>query len=163
MKNMDRPLIAIVVAIAVLLVVAMIVVLSEPPPDYLPEGEPQAAAYNYLLALFQGDFERAYGYLSPDLPGYPETLDEFIHKIRRNPWQFGLDQDVSFSVEEVYALDSLTYVTIQEARFSSSDVLSPSYYTRSFEIVLVSELGEWHILEANRYFAYCWMNENGCD
>lgn len=163
MKNLDRPLIAIVVVIGILLVVTVVVVLSEPPPEYMPEGEPEAAAYNYLLALFQGDFERAYGYLSPDLPGYPETFDDFIVVIRRYPYQFGLDRDVSFSVEEVYALEAMTYVTIQETRFSSSDVLSPSYSTRSFEFVLVSEQGEWQIIEGSRYFAYCWMNVNGCD
>jgi hypothetical protein len=163
MKNMDRPLIAIVIAIALLLVVAVVVVLSEPPAEYMPEGEPEATAHNYLLALFQGEFDRAYGYLSPDLPGYPETLDEFIHEIRRNPYRFGLDRDVSFVVEEVYESGSMTYVTIEETLFSSSDVLSPSYYSRSFEFVLVSEQGEWRILEADRYFAYCWINESGCD
>ena len=163
MKNMDRPLIAIVVAIAALLVVAIVVVLSEPPPEYMLDGEPQATAYNYLLALFQEDFERAYGYLSPNLPGYPESLDDFIHDVRRYSYQFDLDRDVSFSVEEVYETGSLTYVTVEETRFSSSDVLSPSYYTRSFEFDLVSEQGQWHILDADRYFSRCWRDANLCN
>jgi hypothetical protein len=156
MKNIDRPLIAIVVAIVVLLVVAVIVVLSEPPPEYMPEGEPQAAAYNYLLALIKGDFEKAYGYLSPALLGYPDNLDDFIHEIRRNPYRFGLDRDITFSVEDVFPLGLVAYVTIQETRFSSSDVLSPSYNTRSFEFEVSSEQGEWHIQDADRYFSRCW-------
>lgn len=163
MKNMDRPLIAIVAAIVILLIVAVVVVLSEPPPEYMPEGEPEGVGYNYLLALILGDFERAYGYLSPEIPGYPDTLDEFIRIVRRYPWQFGLDGDVSFSVEEVYTLGSFTYVTIQETWFTSGDVLSPSYHTSSFDIELTEEQGVWLIRNAERYFAYCWSHENGCN
>lgn len=163
MKNMDRPLIVIVAVIAILVVVAVIVVLAEPSPEYLPEGEAQATAYNYLLALFQGDFERAYGYISPNLQGYPGSLDEFIQDIRRYPYQFGLDRDISFSVQEVYTTGLTTYVTIDETRFSSGDVLSPSYYTRSFEIDLRSEQGQWYIVDADRYFSRCWRDASICN
>ena len=163
MRNMDRPLIAIVVAIVILLIVAIIVVLAEPKSEYMPEGEPQATAYNYLLALFNSEFERAYAYLSPDLAGYPETVDAFILDVRRNSYQFGLNRDVSFSVEDVFSQGSIAYVTIQETRFSSGDILSPSYNTRSFEFEIVSDQGEWYIQDGDRYFSRCWRDADLCN
>lgn len=163
MKSMDKPLVAIVVAIGILVVGAIIVVLIQPTPDYMPEGEPQACVYNYLLSIVQGEYERSYTYLSPNIPGYPQTFDDFVDDVRHHSYQFRLDRDVSFDVQSVYTSGRITYVVIQETRFNSGDVLSPSYSRRSVEFEVVNEGGEWRIIDAEGYFAYCWRFDEGCN
>lgn len=71
MLRQDRFLLAILVGLAVLAVVAIVAVVIAPPEaTYLEESTPAAVVHNYVLALQNGDLDRAYNYLA-DLPGKP--------------------------------------------------------------------------------------------
>jgi hypothetical protein len=74
MKSTDKFLIGIVVGIVLLVVAAFVITLARPEPTYQVEGTPESVAHNYLLALQKEDYQRAYGYLSPTLKGYPVRL-----------------------------------------------------------------------------------------
>lgn len=63
MKN-DRFLVVIISFIGLLVVLAVILYfVRQEPQDYGPEDSPQGVVRNYVLALQDGDYQRAYGYL----------------------------------------------------------------------------------------------------
>jgi len=77
MKNTDKFLVGIVVGVVVLVATAFAVALLRPKPTYQLEDTPKGVAHNYLLALQQEDYKRAYGYLSPTIEGYPTSAEAF--------------------------------------------------------------------------------------
>ncbi len=63
MKN-DRFLVVILGFIGLFMVLAVVLYLvRQEPQDYGPDDSPQGVVRNYVLALQQGDYSRAYGYL----------------------------------------------------------------------------------------------------
>ena len=77
----DRFLTGILVGIAVLVVIALIVFfLRQNSQSYISEDAPEGVVHNYVLAVLNGDYEKAYGYLA-DLdkkPTYEQFRDAFI-------------------------------------------------------------------------------------
>ena len=123
---------------------------------------PEGIAHNYLFALEKGDYPRAYSYLSPGVKGYPEDSDEFIISIEDNSIQFDLDSITSLQFESVFSGEETAIINIKETTFSEGGIFGSSEYTRSFEMNLDLENGEWKITESDRYFAWCWGMEVGC-
>jgi hypothetical protein len=77
----DRFLTGILVGIAVLVVVALAVFfIRKDSQSYISENTPEGAVHNYVLAVLNGDYEKAYGYLADldDKPTYEEFRDAFI-------------------------------------------------------------------------------------
>ncbi len=97
-QGTDRYLFGIAAGVVLLLVVAVAVVLLRPEPTYQADDSPEDVAHNYLLALIKADYERAYGYLSPTLDGYPESVAKFTQDIE---WSASLaaDQEPALAVE----------------------------------------------------------------
>src|SRR3990172_9629643 len=93
MKNSDRILFAIVAGVIVLVVVAFVVAFTRPEPTYQSEDSPEGITHNYLLALQQKDYERAYRYLSPELPHYPPDIDKFMADVQSQDYNFRFDQN----------------------------------------------------------------------
>jgi hypothetical protein len=63
MKN-DRFLIVILGCISLFVVLALVLFLvRKQPQGYGPEDSPEGVVNNYVLALQEGDYQRAYGYL----------------------------------------------------------------------------------------------------
>ena len=87
-KSSNRLLIAIVIGAVVLVGIAIGVTLLQPEPDYLTDDTPEGVAHNYLLALDKGEYQQAYSYLSPTLPGYPIDLESFTENVEDNPYRF---------------------------------------------------------------------------
>lgn len=72
----DRFLIGILIGIGLLIVAALVVFFSRHQEvSYLPGGEPQDVVHNYVLAVMNKDYERAYEALA-DLTDKP-TFEEF--------------------------------------------------------------------------------------
>ena len=61
----DRGLLIILSVIAILIVVSLVLffIRQDDQQTYQPEHTPEGVVHNYVLALHQGDFQRAYGYL----------------------------------------------------------------------------------------------------
>jgi hypothetical protein len=136
MKSTDRFLIGIVVGIILLVVAAFVVTLTRPEPTYQAED----VAHNYLLALQEEDHQRAYGYLSPTLEGYPVSVERFAENVEDSRWRFRLDADTTLAVESVRVTGNRAVVDVRESRFH----------------------GEWKIVDSDYYFARCWKDSKGC-
>ena len=77
----DRFLIAILAAVGILVVAALLVFfLRQDSQAYGTEDTPQGVVRNYIIAIHQGDFERAYQALqdAPDKPSYQEFQQPFL-------------------------------------------------------------------------------------
>ena len=163
MKSPDKFLIGIIIAVVVLLAVVFGVILSRPAVEYQSEDTPTGVAHNYLLALQDEDYERAYGYLSPELSGYPESTIQFKRDVDRDRWRFRQGSSVSLTIQSSNLLgDDRAYIKVLETNFYSGDLFSSSQYTTDFEIFLVLENGQWKIMDSDYYFAFCWSRDDGC-
>jgi len=158
MKGKDRFLIAIVVGMVLLVAAVVLVVLNRRgQPAYKPDDSPEAAAYNYLLALRQKDYVRAYSYLSPTLAHYPADADQFAQDIRRDSWAFsGLEGEVSLAVEAVVAGVTQTTVEVRQTTYYEGGLFDSGEYSFVFDLILKVEGEGWRIVEAERYWYGCW-------
>jgi hypothetical protein len=162
MKANDRILIGIVIGIGVLIIAALVITLMKPEPAYMPDNTPEGVAHNYLLAIQQKDYERAYIYLSPTLPGYPRLASYFIKDIQVNSWNFRLNSSTTVSVDGSTTTGSRSIVTVRESSFSGGDLFGSSQSNKTFEMEMRQIKGEWKIENSNYYFAPCWNWDNGC-
>jgi len=166
MKKTDKILIGIVAGILLLVVIAFGVALSKPKPAYQADDTPEGVAFNYLFALQQEDYERAYGYLSPAILGYPRSLQAFKNDIRNRSWAFNRVRDASTTLEVEWAEISgeLADVKIQETRFYEGDLFSSGQSTSEFDMTLRQDAkGQWKIVGSGRYWLSCWNNLAGCN
>ena len=167
MKKTDKLLVGIVAGILLLVLVAFGVALTRPRPTYQAEDKPEGVAFNYLFALQQGDYERAYGYLSPTIKGYPRTVENFRDQIRDYSWNFsGLnDSSTTLEVDSVDVSGQRADVRIRETQFYEGDLFSSSEHSRIFDMTLRRDgNGKWQIVESDSYWVYCWSDTNryGC-
>jgi hypothetical protein len=163
MKTTDKVLIGIVAGIILLVIVALVVTLTRPEPTYQAEDTPEGVAHNYLLALQIEEYERAYGYLSPTLAGYPASAERFVEHIHDNAWRFRLNTDATLSVESSKITGDNATVYVQESRFWGGDLFDSGQSTYTFDMKLRLEEGQWKIIDSDNYFAWCWDREDGCD
>jgi hypothetical protein len=162
MKKTDLFLVGIVAGIVLLVVATLFVALRRPAPTYQPEDTPEGIAHNYLLALEKNDYDRAYGYLSPTLPGYPADSDKFVHSLNRNRWAFRFDEETTVSISGATITDNRAIVRATINRFYSGDLFGGGVSTSNFNLYLHEENGAWKITQADRYWANCWSQVNGC-
>jgi hypothetical protein len=163
MKKTDKLLIGIVAGILLLVLVAFGVALTRPKPTYQAEDKPEGVAFNYLFALQQGDYERAYGYLSATIRGYPRTVEKFRDQIRDYSWNFrGLENTTTLEVDSVDVSDKRADVKIRETQFYEGDLFSSSEHSRIFDMTLRQDTsGKWKIVESDSYWVHCWSNSQG--
>jgi hypothetical protein len=126
------------------------------------EDSPEGVAHNYLLALQKEDYQRAYGYLSPTLKGYPVSAERFAEDVEDSSWLFRLDTDTTLAVESAKVTANRAVVKVRESRFHGSRLFDSSQSTTIFEMKLQLEDGEWKIVDADYYFAWCWKHSEGC-
>lgn len=162
MKIKDRFLFSIVIGILLLVVVAFVVVLRRPAPVYQPEDSPEGIAHNYLLAIRQGDYDRAYGYLSPTLEGYPTSAAQFAADIEQQRWLFHLDEDVTLAVESTRINEQSATAVIHETTFYNNSPFGSNQYTNTFTISLVRNDEKWQIEKADSYWWECWQIKDRC-
>jgi hypothetical protein len=161
-KNTDKFLIGIVVAVLLLVVAALAVTRLRPEVTYQADDGPEGVAHNYLLALQRGEYERAYGYLSPTLEGYPASEGAFAASVLQARWAFRRDEDVTLVVESHVVAGDRAAVQVRESRFRSGGLFGTSSYTTRFEMSLQREDTGWKVIESEAYFAPCWKSERGC-
>jgi hypothetical protein len=165
MKNTDKILVAIVLGVVVLVGVAFAIALTRPKPAYQSDKTAEGVAHNYLLAIQQNDYERAYSYLSPTIPGYPSDLDKFIQDIERHSYYFKSGgESVSLEVLSSHVTGNRATVKVRKTVFHQGDLFNSSERTSTFDVSLhyPSKSGEWKITDSDMYWVYCWNSSNGC-
>ena len=164
MKKTDKILIGIVAGILLLVVVAFVVALAKPKPTYQAEDTPEGVAFNYLFALQQKDYERAYGYLSPTIKGYPRDAEAFADDIRNRSYTFSRldDSSTTLEVESATVTGTRADVRMRETRFYEGDLFNSNQYTYFFDMTLRQEKdGLWKIVDSDRYWFHCWSDPKG--
>ena len=163
-KHTDKYLIGIGVVSIVLVITSIFMVQSLPEPSYKDGVSPESVAHNYLLALHQDDYVRAYSYLSMQLDGYPKTADEFEDLVLNNSWDFRIDDNdnVQTEVIEVDIEDDRARVLVRETTFYSGGIFSDGYDLSTFRMTLRLDNEVWKIRSASQYWSNCLSDPSAC-
>ena len=142
----DRFLTGILIDIGVLVVIALVVFfLRQNSQSYISEAAPEGVVHNYVLAVLNGDYEKAYGYLA-DLdhkPTYEQFRDAFITGIV-NPNNAAVDIGNSEITDETASVEvSLIY--------NPSDPFSTGYRDVQ-RAILVQQGGAWKLSSMPGYY-----------
>jgi hypothetical protein len=165
MKNHDKFLLGIVVAVVILIIAAFTVTLTRPEAAYQPEDQPEGVAFNYLFALQQENYGRAFTYLSPDLTGRPRNSSEFMKNLNKSSWEMRRIQDgesVSLEVISVSTTGNSSIVKLKSTRFYQRGLFDSGESSSTFDMHLQKDShGAWKITKSGSYWASCW-HLGGC-
>jgi len=151
----DRFLTGILVGIAVLVVVALAVFfIRKDNQSYVSEDAPEGVVHNYVLAVLNRDYEKAYGYLA-DLdhkPAYEQFRNAFIQGAV-NPNNSAVDVGKA----EVNGDTASVEVALI---YNPSDPFSTGYRDVQ-RAVLVKQNGAWKLSSMPSYYFwdYSWYQE----
>lgn len=166
MNGIDRFLIVVVVGALVLAgaVLALVLVRSGP-SAYRADDSPEAVVENHLLACQSGDTARAYSNLSPDLAGYPPTIEAFEHDLRAS--RSRNSQSAQLTVLSSGGLGNMASLRVRETVYYNSGPLERGEYANEYRITLRRHAEGWKILEVDGFpstlcWEACWQVVEGC-
>ena len=165
MKNSDKFLIGIVTGIVILVIAVLAIALLRPnQPAYQVDDTAEGVAHNYLLALQLEDYERAYAYLSPALPGYPEDAETFEKNVVEKPWHFGgsYADNVSLAIEAANVTGNQARIIARKTVFYRAGLFDSGQSSNTFNMSLRQEGGDWKVMESDDYWTDCWESYAGC-
>lgn len=166
MVRNDRFLLAILVGAAALVAVALGLARRAGPPEYQAEATPEGVAFNYLLALQRRDVARAFGYLSPTLPGYPETVEQFEEDL--SDWGGMYVEPATAYRPDGAQLwgDPISgeraTVSILETTFHEGGLFGSSEFSSRLEYRLLRHEGIWRLVDGDRFWYHCWIQPQNC-
>jgi len=146
----DKFLIGILIGIGVLIVLALALFFTrQDKADYIAENNPEGVVHNYILAILNKDYQKAYGYLA-DLENKP-TYEDFRQSFANgmvNPGNTGADVgDAEITNDEAYVQVTIYY--------SNSDPFSGGYQNMD-RAQLILQDGKWRI----SYMPYTYWDYN---
>ena len=148
----DRFLLGILIGIGalVILALALFFVRKDETLSYVADDTPEGVVHNYVVAVFQRDYEKAYGYLADkkDKPTLEQFRESFLQNYV-NPDNTGVDiGEVEFSGDEAY-------VTVY-IQYGSTDPFSSGYRNEE-RAVLVKQAGQWKLEQMpGNFWAWDW-------
>ena len=152
----DKFLTAILAGIGVLILVALaLFFIRQSQETYLPEDTPEGVAHNYILAVFQKDYARAYGYLAEgeNKPSYEEFEAHFFDNraIEENSVEFGNTRFLDGK--------ALVQLNLSDESYSGSSRLY--YGEERSSAILVQQNGAWRIKEMPYpFWGWTWYQED---
>jgi hypothetical protein len=145
----DRFLTGILIGIGVLVIAALAVFfIRRDTQSYVQEDVPESVVHNYVVALLNQDYEKAYGYLADldNKPTYDEFRNSFVTGILGNAGNSAVDVGESQVTEE--------NATVEEAMiYNPSDPFSTGYRDVQ-NAILVKQGGEWKISSMPTYYLW---------
>ncbi|RJP53657.1 MAG: hypothetical protein C4586_01115 [Anaerolineaceae bacterium] len=150
----DKFLIGILIGIGVLILLALgLFFTRQDERDYVAEAGPEGVVHNYVLAVLNKDYQKAYGYLA-DLehkPAYEEFRQSFFNGTV-NPGDVGLE----IGSVEIHENEAVVTLSIY---YSNTDPFS-SRYTNEDRALLVEQNGEWKLNSMPyNFWDYNWYQE----
>jgi hypothetical protein len=146
MMKQDRFLTGILIGIAVLVVLALVVFfLRQGSQSYVSEEAPEDVIHNYVLAVLNDDYEKAYGYLAAldNKPTYEQFRDAFLKAVV-NPNNAAVDIGHSEINDDTASVEiALIY--------NASDPFSTGYRDVQ-RAILIREAGAWKISSMPCYY-----------
>ncbi len=151
----DRFLTGILVGIGVLVLLALVVFFSRRDgQSYMADDTPEGVVHNYVLAILNKDYEKAYGYLA-DLKNKP-TFESF-----RRPFLSGSINPQNTAVDVGTSEVSGDDASVEVAQiYPSSDPFSTGYRDVQHAL-LVKQNGAWKLssMPAYNFWDYSWYTE----
>lgn len=151
----DRFLTGILIGIGVLVVIALAVFFTrKDTQSYIPEDTPEGVVHNYVLAILNKDYEKAYGYLA-DLDHKP-TYEEF-----RRPFLNGYVRPDDTAVDVGESEISGDEASVEVAQiYNSGDPFSLGYRDTQ-RAILVKQNDSWKLssIPAYNFWDYSWYQE----
>lgn len=145
----DRFLLGILIGIGVLVALALALFFTRKDNTltYGAEDTPEGVVHNYVVAVFQRDYDRAYGYLAEkkDKPTLEQFREAFLQNYV-NPNNTGVD------IGEAEISGDQAFVTVY-IQYGSSDPFSSGYRNEE-RAVLVNQNGDWKIEQMPGNFWY---------
>ncbi|MHB8778571.1 MAG: hypothetical protein ACYC6R_12550 [Anaerolineales bacterium] len=150
----DKFLLGILIGIGVLILLALgLFFTRQDKRDYVAETGPDGVVHNYVLAVLNKDYQKAYGYLA-DLehkPAYEEFRQSFFNGTV-NPGDIGLE----IGPVETHGNETVVSISIY---YSNTDPFS-SRYTNEDRALLVKQDGEWKLNSMPyNFWDYNWYQE----
>ena len=151
----DRFLTGILIGIGVLIIAALAVFFVRKDSQvYIADDTPEGVVHNYIVAVLNKDYEKAYGYLA-DLDHKP-TFTEF-----RNSFVTGMvgSSDSAVDVGEADITGDNAYVEVSVI-YNPSDPFSTGYRDVQ-QSILVKQGGMWKLSSMPTYslWDYSWYQE----
>ena len=148
----DRFLLYILIGIGALvaLALALFFLRGDAALTYGADDTPEGVAHNYIVAVIQRDYEKAYSYLA-EKPGKP-TLEQFRQSFLQN---YVNPDNVAVDIGSAELNGDRAVVTLY-IQYGSSDPFSSGYRNEE-RASLVKQNGAWKIEQMPYYFwAYDW-------
>ncbi len=151
----DKFLIGILIGIGALILLALVLFFTrqDGQRDYMSDTTPDGVVHNYVLAILNKEYQKAYGYLADqeNKPTYEEFRQSFFNGMV-NPADVGLEVGaVEINEDEAVVTLSLYY--------SSTDPFS-SRYTNEDRALLVQQGGIWKLnFMPSNFWGYSWYQE----
>jgi hypothetical protein len=150
----DRFLTGILIGIGLLIVLALALFFTrQDQREYLPDGTPEGVVHNYVLAILNQEYQKAYGYLA-DLehkPSYDEFRRSFFNGMV-NPGNTGLDVGTA----EIHDDEAVVTLTLF---YSYRDPFSSGYESMD-RALLVEQDGNWKLSSMPyNFWDYSWYQE----
>ncbi len=150
----DKFLTGILIGIGVLIVLAVALFFTrQDKRDYIAETGPDAVVHNYVLAVLNKDYQKAYGYLA-DLehkPTYEEFRQSFFNGMV-NPGDVGMD----IGAVDIHNDEAVVSLSVY---YSNTDPFS-SRYASEDRALLVLQNDEWKINSMPyNFWDYNWYQE----
>ncbi|MBI5353247.1 MAG: hypothetical protein HZB50_11460 [Chloroflexi bacterium] len=150
----DRFLTGILIGIGALILIALALFFTrQDKKEYLTEKSPYAATYNYVLAVTNKDYNKAYTYLADKehKPTYDQFRQSFFNG-NVSPNNVG----VNVGTAQVDGNDAYVDLTLV---YSSSDPFSGGY-NNTDRAQLVNQNGDWKLIYMPyNFWAYDWYQE----
>jgi hypothetical protein len=151
----DKFLTGILIGIGVLILLALgLFFMRQDKRDYVAETSPDGVVHNYVLAVLNKDYQKAYGYLA-DIKNKP-TYEKF----RQSFFNGGVNSaDVGVDVGAVEINKDEAVVTLS-VYYSNTDPFSSRYASQE-RALLVKQNGVWKLNSMPyNFWDYNWYQES---
>jgi hypothetical protein len=150
----DKFLTGILIGIGVLILLALgLFFMRQDKRDYVAETSPDGVVHNYVLAVLNKDYQKAYGYLADikNKPTYEEFRQSFFNGMV-NPNDTGVDVgSVEINKDEAVVNLSVYY--------SNTDPFSSRYASQD-RALLVQQNGLWKLNSMpSNFWGYNWYQQ----